>query len=175
MKKRNVILKHPEIVAAVLSVDDEMFLKKNPYGYLANLKHPKIHADYIEFCKMRNHAKILSDEERFHFDNQCIKKYRPGLKKAVEEIEVKEGSGLIKIISTDSATGTHLYWDEGRKNEKGEIEEWLVKSPNREKPTDFVFEWIADPEQAVMRYTDTIYAALFSRVHRFFKKNTPVS
>ena len=75
MRKVNAITQNPEIMQGVYSVHDGRFIT-NKYGYMANIRDPEILAEYERFRASRK-ACILSDEERFFFDIQMIKKYRP--------------------------------------------------------------------------------------------------
>ena len=51
--------------------NDSIFAPPNKYGYKINIAHPLINPHYERFKKLKN-AIILSDEERFEFEEKMI-------------------------------------------------------------------------------------------------------
>lgn len=165
MRKVNAITQNPEIMKGVYSVHDGRFIA-NKYGYMANIRDPEILAEYERFRASRK-ARILSDEERFFFDIQMIKKYRPELVQAVEEFERKEGTALLKIVTSDSGTGVALCFDQGRLDDNGALCEYMIKYPDREHPGETVKQWESDEDAAVCVYGERVTTILHSRLHPY--------
>ena len=54
--------------------DDSILITGNKYGYKVNVNHPRIRPLYERF-KEKVGCNILSDRERFRFENSIIQKY----------------------------------------------------------------------------------------------------
>ena len=55
-----------------MNKNTSLYAPQNKYGYRININHPKIKPLYESFKKKKN-AIILSDEERFEFENIIFK------------------------------------------------------------------------------------------------------
>lgn len=174
MMKENHILMHTDVLDAVLADYSGRFVSRRDYndgktyGYVTNLKNQNIAIEYTHY-KNKNqlgerHA--LSDNERFDFDNQMIKKYIPQIAERVEEIEREEGSALRLPISVPVS----IYFDRSRRgmDENGRPSEFLIIIEEKGKGRKHI--WKADGREAVVAYLDEYAKNVLPRLDRYEKR-----
>lgn len=175
--KENHILMHADVFDAVLADYSGRFVSRRDYndgktyGYVTNLKNQNMAIEYTHYKNQLGERHALSDNERFDFDNQMIKKYIPQMAERVEEIEREEGSALRLPISVPVS----IYFDRSRRgmDKNGCPSEFLIII--EEKGKDRKHIWKADGREAVVAYLDEYAKNVLPRLDRYEKGRPAVT
>ena len=177
MMKENHILMHADVLDAVLADYSGRFVSRRDYndgktyGYVTNLKNQNMAIEYTHYNNQLGERHALSDNERFDFDNQMIKKYIPQMAERVEEIEREEGSALRLPISVPVS----IYFDRSRRgmDENSRPSEFLIIIEEKGKSRKHI--WKADGREAVVAYLDEYAKNVLPRLDRYEKGRPAVT